>query len=225
MQIQKKYIAKNTPYKTPYYLISGNDKGDTVIITAGVHGNERASIRAAFWLLNSIQKRSIIVRCGQLIIVPVVNQMAYERRIRGVPDLNRTFPRGVTQEAKHPLSSALFQLAKEMKPLWYIDLHEANGIAVLNPKMLGQTLIAHPGSKAVPPVDRIIRRINRTIPMKTRHFKMRLSSLPGSGRNAAKQLIKAKAITVETSLELPISTRIQYQKQILQYLLKEANIT
>ncbi|WP_425320165.1 hypothetical protein [Paenibacillus algorifonticola] len=98
------------------------------MITAGVQGDETANILAAKKLLDLLQKDILHIENGMLIIVPIVNQIAYKRRIRDIPDLNRTFLRKPNQAASHPLSAALFQLTKQFNPEWYIDLHEARGI-------------------------------------------------------------------------------------------------
>jgi predicted deacylase len=223
LYITKRRLAKDTKFETPYYIIKGNSKGNTVMITAGVHGNEIASILAAKKLLGLLQKDILHINSGLLIIVPIVNQDAYKRRIRGIPDLNRTFPRK-PNAARHPLSSALFQLAKRYQPRWYVDLHEANGLSKVNPRVLGQTLIANPKSKAIPSVRRIVHHMNHSIDKKSRHFTVRLRKLPGSGRTAAYRLLNSRAITVETSWSLPISDRLNFQMEILRTILKEADL-
>lgn len=224
MYLIKRRLAQDTKYGTPYYIIKGNSKGNNVMITAGVHGNEIASILAAKKLLGLIQKDILNIKCGLLIIVPIVNQNAYKRRIRGIPDLNRTFPRKLNSAARHPLSFALFQLAKKYQPKWYIDLHEANGLSKVNPRVLGQTLIANPKSKVIPSVRKIVRHMNHTIDQKSRYFTVRLRNLPGSGRTAVYRLLNSRAITVETSWSLPISDRINYQMKILRNILKETDL-
>ncbi|XID93782.1 succinylglutamate desuccinylase/aspartoacylase family protein [Paenibacillaceae bacterium WGS1546] len=194
------------------------------MVTAGVHGDERANILSAKKLMRLLQNDILHINQGTLIIVPIVNQNAYKRRIRGIPDLNRTFPRKPNEAARHPLSTALFRLAAEFQPAWYIDLHEARGFSKVNPKVLGQTLIANPKSGAIPLVKQIVARMNRSIAKKSTHFSVRIRKLPGSGRTAAHRLLHSKAITVETSCNLPISVRVNYQIKILRHILNEAGL-
>lgn len=224
MNITKHRLAGATKFETPYYMIKGVSKGNTVIVTAGVHGNESASILGAMKLMNLLQKKSLRINSGTLIIVPIVNQKAYKSHIRGIPDLNRTFPRNCYSKAQHPLSAALFRLAKQFRPTWYIDLHEAGGLSKLNPRVLGQTLITNPQSKAIPSVKRVIGRMNRSIVNKSRHFTIRLHKLPGSGRTAANVVLDSRAITVETSCDLPRHDRVNFQIKIVRHLLKEAGL-
>ncbi|WP_028548116.1 succinylglutamate desuccinylase/aspartoacylase domain-containing protein [Paenibacillus sp. UNC451MF] len=225
MRITKHLLAKNTKYETPYYIVNGDTKGNTIMVTAGVHGSERAGILAAKKLLGYIQRDIVHIHSGKLIIVPIVNQVAFKRRKRGKPDLNRTFPTKQSKAARHPLSRAVFQLAKRQKAAWYIDLHEANGLSSLNPRALGQTLITNPGSQAIPPAKQVIKRMNGSIRRRGRHFSILVRELDGSGRSAAYHLLKAKAITVETGIGLPIKDRVSYQMNILRTLLKAARLT
>lgn len=224
MNITKHQLAIGTKFETPYYIIKGNAAGKTVMVTAGVHGSERASIFGAKKLLSQLQKNSLRINSGTLIIVPIVNQKAYKSHIRGKPDLNRTFPRKPDGQASHPLSAALIRLAKQYRPVWYIDLHEANGLSKVNPRALGQTLITNPQSKAIPSVKRIIGRMNRSIDQQSRQFTIRLHKLPGSGRTAANNLLNSRAITVETSCSLPITVRVNYQIKILHNFLNETGL-
>ncbi|GAA4835760.1 hypothetical protein GCM10023310_11560 [Paenibacillus vulneris] len=225
MRISKHVLAKNSKFETPYYIIDGELQGSTVMITAGVHGTERAGFLSAKKLLEQLRSDVIHIRRGRLIIIPVVNRIAVRRRIRGVPDLNRTFPRRYgKRRARHPLSRAVFRLAREQGPDWYVDLHEANGLFRIQPKALGQTLIVNPGSKVIPFSKRIIRRINPSIKRRSRRFSLLQRKLPGSGRSAAYRLLHAKAITVETGIRLPLEERIRYQMKIVSSIFKEAGL-
>ncbi len=138
--------------------------------------------------------------------------------------MNRTFPSKTNDTARHPLSAALFRLTKRFHPSWYIDLHEANGLSNINSKVLGQTLILNPGSKAIPAARRIVEQINRSIDQSERYFNLRVSALPGSGRTAAFRLLKSKAITVETCWSLPLADRVKFQVKILHKLLHESGL-
>lgn len=224
MPVQKRILAPKTSFSTPYYVVHGEKKGATMMIVAGIHGNERASVTAAKRLVRLAGSGSIRVRRGTLIIVPIVNQTAYRKNIRGVPDLNRTFPRSPGQPAQHALSRALFRLAKEHRLSWYLDLHEANGLSALSPRRLGQTLIANSGNGSLPSARRLIGSINRTISKKSRHFNLRIRELPGSSRTAAARLLRARAVTVETCWSLNKADRVSYQTQMAKGFLREAGL-
>lgn len=225
MLIQKYTLLPSTPYSTSYYMARSARTGPAVMIVAGIHGNETASVHAARKLVRMIGKDQLRIHKGSLMIVPIVNKKAYRQRIRGVPDLNRTFPRKAGQAAKHTLSAALFEAARRFHPSWYLDLHEANGLSQRNAKVLGQTLISNPGSSSLPAARKVIKALNRGIGNTSHYFNLRLHELPGSSRTAAARILGARAVTVETGWSLPFSTRVQYQIDIARRFLSEAGLT
>ncbi|MCZ8515990.1 succinylglutamate desuccinylase/aspartoacylase family protein [Paenibacillus filicis] len=224
MKVTSHWLGKGKPWKTPYYIANGSSPGSTLMITSGVHGNERASVNAAKKLLGLLQEGEMFIQAGKLILVPIVNQEAYRLRIRGIPDLNRTFPRRPSQGACHPLSAAMFGLMQRHRPSWFIDLHEANGLSQFNRHVLGQTLVTQPDRQSAVTARRIVRSVNRSIPQSSNRFNVRLHHLRGSGRTAAYRFINARAITVETCWSLPFSERVHYQLQIVRQLLIESNL-
>ncbi|GIP52496.1 succinylglutamate desuccinylase/aspartoacylase family protein [Paenibacillus vini] len=224
MPVQRLTLAASTPYATPYYVIRGESKGPHVMVVSGIHGNERASVAAAQQLANQFLTQHLKIRKGTLIIVPIVNQSAFRKNIRGVPDLNRTFPRKSGMAARHPLAGALYQLAKRYGLEWYLDLHEANGLSQVRASSLGQTLITNPGNRSIPQARRLIKDINRTISKKSHHFNLRLHELPGSSRTAAARLLKARAVTVETCWSLAKADRVRYQIYLVKGFLRKAGL-
>ena len=224
MIIESHTLASSTSYATPYYVIRGELLGPVFMVVSGIHGNETASIRAAKNIVNHLRQGELYIYRGTLIIVPLMNQKAYRKRIRGVPDLNRTFPRTRNGSAKHPLSVALLQLVRRYRPTWYLDLHEANGLSQRNPKRLGQSIIIKPGSQGTVTARRLIKDINRTIAKPSYHFNIRLRGRPGSSRAAVSRIIGAKAFTVETCWSLDRDLRIRYQIDIVSRFLTSAGL-
>ncbi|MFC4766708.1 succinylglutamate desuccinylase/aspartoacylase domain-containing protein [Effusibacillus consociatus] len=214
MQRTKHRLAAGTPFETSYYLLQGSEKGPVCMVTAGIHGTEIAGMYAAQKL------RDIRIKKGTLLVVPIVNVQAYRQRIRGNPDLNRTFPRNSEDSANHVLANDLFRLAKRYEPELCLDLHEANGFSRLKKSALGQSLITNPTSSSLPVVKRIVNRMNCSIDRKSRHFTIRLRVLPGSFRTAVARVLGARAVTVETSMNLPLALRIQYQLDIVRHFLR-----
>lgn len=223
MIVEKNTLASGTPYATPYYVINGLHPGPNFMVVSGIHGNEPASIRAAQKLADMFIRRELVLLKGRLIIVPLVNKKAYRKRIRGKPDINRTFPyRGGRSKASHPLSAALFQLAQRHSPTWYLDLHEANGLSQKNPKRVGQTLIISPVSRAASLAKNVVKRMNAAIPVYAYRFNIRKRDRSGTSRNAVQGMLGAKAVTVETCWSLDFSLRVQYQLDIVRHFLRAA---
>ncbi|WP_145410578.1 succinylglutamate desuccinylase/aspartoacylase family protein [Paenibacillus xylanexedens] len=224
MLVNKHILASSSVHATPYYVVRGVNPGPVMLITSGVHGNETASMAAAQQLVDDCIAGRRIIQRGLLIIIPRVHQQAYRKKIRGKPDLNRTFPRRISGKARHPLASAVFHLARQYQPDWWLDLHEANGLSQLSSRVLGQTLITNPGSRAVPVCKRIIKQMNRSIAIQNRHFNLKQHELPGSARTAGARLLQARTVTVETCWSLKRSVRIKYQREIVHHFLREAGI-
>ncbi|MDQ0493423.1 succinylglutamate desuccinylase/aspartoacylase family protein [Paenibacillus brasilensis] len=224
MQVKQYMLGKGYSWATPYYIATGEQGGPHVMVVAGIHGKEIASIRAAEKLVELLNQQKLHISQGKLIIVPIVNQEAYRKRIRGVPDLNRTFPRKKKQAASNRLSAAVFELAQKHQPEWYLDLHEANGLSQKDNKVLGQTIISNSGNPAVPAVRRVIKLMNRSIKLQDQHFNIRLRELSGSSRTAAARILGARAVTVETCWSLPKKVRIKYHLEIVQHFLREAGL-
>lgn len=224
MIFEKYTLASSTSHATPYYVVKGMYPGPVFMVVSGIHGNESAGVRAAQTLVNRLRQGELYIDRGTLIIVPLMNQKAYRKRIRGVPDLNRTFPRSKNGSAKHPLSVALLQLVRRYEPSWYLDLHEANGLSQKNPRRLGQSIIIKPGSRGTATAKRIIRDINRTINNTSYHFNIRLRERPGSSRAAVSRIRGAKAFTVETCWSLERDLRIRYQIDIVSRFLRSAGL-
>lgn len=189
MLVTKHVLAASSAHATPYYIVRGMMPGPVMFITSGVHGNETASMAAAQKLADDCATGRRVIQRGLLIIVPRVNQKAYAKKIRGKPDLNRTFPRRMSGKSKHPLAAAVFQLAREHRTDWWLDLHEANGLSQLSSRVLGQTLITNPGSRTIPACRRVIERMNRSIAIRDRHFNLKQHELPGSARTAVSKAI------------------------------------
>lgn len=89
------WIAAGTPGATPFYVQASTNRGPTVLIIAGIHGDELAGPYAAE------QLRHWPVRRGKLMVVPRANAVALAAGTRTFKseaatnrlDLNRCFPR------------------------------------------------------------------------------------------------------------------------------------
>nr|WP_145163919.1 succinylglutamate desuccinylase/aspartoacylase family protein [Paenibacillus terrae] len=224
MLTERQKLAKGTPFETWLHLFHGELPGPTVMIVAGIHGKEVGSIRAAQKLVKQLRNQELTIISGSLIVVPVANQPAFKKRVRGTPDLNRTFPRGQNRKATQEMSRALFSIMQKYKPAWYLDLHEANGLSSKSKDVLGQTLITNPGNASIPIVRKIIKQMNGIVTRPSHRFHIRLHKLKGSSRTAAAERIYANAVTVETCWSLKMNTRIEYQMQVVQHFLREAGL-
>ena len=101
--------------------ISGTQPGPKLLITGGVHGDEFEPMVALRRLLSRVNPDELK---GELRIVPVVNEAAYERRHRCADDnldLARTCPGDPSGSVTEQTAHALTELIKQAD--YYVDLH------------------------------------------------------------------------------------------------------
>ena len=110
-------------YKINPYIFDSGLPGMTVLIIAGVHGNERSGTKA---LMDLIHKDDIIITRGRLIIIPYANWCGWLTGRRTVPtkginkDLNRHF---MVDHATGLAKDILFYVKQAD---FVLDLHESN---------------------------------------------------------------------------------------------------
>lgn len=117
--------VSGNPVYWPLHVVAGAGPGKTLLITAGIHGDEYTGIVAINRFFESLEPDKI---SGNLIMIPLVNPPAYAARARANPedgqDLARTFdgdPQGTTTERiAYHLSHEFIACADA-----YCDLHTA----------------------------------------------------------------------------------------------------
>ena len=106
--------------------ISGQESGPHLLVTGGVHGDEfepMAAIRRLISMFKGSQATPMLQR-GQLTLVPIVNEPAFERGHRTAEDgkdLARTCPGNVDGSVTERIAHALSELIQTAD--YYIDLH------------------------------------------------------------------------------------------------------
>ncbi len=99
------FVVDGKPYRLAMWLVNGAQDGPTLLVTAGVHAAEYASIAAALDLGRTLDPRTL---AGRAIVVPVLNIAGFGvRSIYICPldgkNLNRVFP--ATPPAPRPSRS------------------------------------------------------------------------------------------------------------------------
>lgn len=113
-----------TRIRLPLHVWRGERPGPAVFVTAAVHGDE---LNGTGTIRHLILERPFDLRAGSLVLVPVVNILAFERLSRYSPDrrdLNRSFPGRV----KGSLTSRLARVVYDnivCRCDYGIDLHTA----------------------------------------------------------------------------------------------------
>jgi len=128
--------AGHSDIHIPVILIRGASDGPTLVVTAGVHGDEYEGVRTIFEVSESLDPTDMR---GDLIAVPTANPPAFWAGTRSSPlddaNLARVFPgapdQGPSEAIAHVLGQQIIAQAD-----FYIDLHSA-GVTCLMPTMVG----------------------------------------------------------------------------------------
>ena len=126
----------------PVHVFDAPAPGPTVILQAGIHGDEVAGVHALAELLEA----GIRPTAGRLIIIPVMNAPAYRARQRAAPgglDLNRCFPGDAAAiEPERRLARVFMDLVLEERPALVATLHESQKrFHPAIPVSFGQTIV------------------------------------------------------------------------------------
>ena len=110
--------------KIPVHVRRATQDGPVVFVTAAVHGDEINGTGAIRQLITNCNFQ---LKCGTLVLVPVVNLLGFERHSRYLPDrrdLNRCFPGTPNGSLASRLAYAIYtQIIKRCD--YGIDLHTA----------------------------------------------------------------------------------------------------
>jgi len=219
-------LAAGTEWEHPYYVIDSGEPGPTVLLTAGMHGNEPAGYRAAE------QIRHWPIVAGKLVVVPHVNTAGLRENTRYLPafaddeelrNANRNFPKTDGPDvAVTPPCEALWALAKELEPDWVVDLHEGFDFHISNPKSVGASVIYWHDDDIEELVDPILAAVNETIDDEDRKIdRLDGGHVDGGLLRAAGQRLGAKRISFETCFKgQPLSTRTRQQRIMVSELLQ-----
>ncbi len=214
-------LGEGEEWVTPYYVIDSNVSGPTIFIIGGTHGDELAGWHAALKLLDSRLDR------GRMVIVPRANMKSVEeekREIEGDGNLNRCYPGKEDGIPMEQLAFQIFSLIKEIGPDLVLDLHESREFHLVNERYLGQTLIGYSDDMTLWTGLCAIEGINDEIENDIEHFTLLQGPVEGSTTWAVGKYIQVPAFTVETSRKMELSSRINYQLMIVQYILKEFEV-
>ncbi|HUT10811.1 MAG TPA: BPL-N domain-containing protein [Thermoguttaceae bacterium] len=218
-------IAEGTPWENPYYIVDTGVEGPTLLITAGLHGNEPAGYRAAE------QIRRWPLRCGKLIVVPRTNTPGLEQNTRWLPgepeelrNANRNFPKSDgPNEARGKLAGALWEFLGQRPPDWVVDLHEGIDFHVANPESVGSSIVYFDTPEMRKLADKIHRDVNATIDDPKREIvKLSKGPIDGGLVRATIERLGAKGFCFETTFQhQPLSTRTRQHRVMVHRLLCE----
>lgn len=120
--------VEGTNIKLPVTLIYGEEEGETVLISGGVHNAEYVGIQSAIQLATTLTPDRIV---GKVMIIHLMNPSGFEHRTMSLvyedgKNLNRVFPGGMLGTTADRIA---YTVEKEFFPKadYYIDLHCGDG--------------------------------------------------------------------------------------------------
>jgi hypothetical protein len=117
-------LSNHMPVTLPVHVLHGLKPGETLFVSAAIHGDELNGVEIIRKLLSTLDPRHL---SGTLLCVPVVNTFGFLSRSRYLPDrrdLNRSFP-GSPDGSLAARLAHLFLDAIAARCRYGIDLHSA----------------------------------------------------------------------------------------------------
>lgn len=109
----------------PIHIRRAKKPGPAVFVSGALHGDE---INGTGAIRQLVQDESLILDCGAIVLIPVLNILAFDRHSRYLPDrrdLNRTFPGSPTGSLAARMAYTIFDEIV-MRCDYGIDLHSAS---------------------------------------------------------------------------------------------------
>ena len=114
----------NTSTSIPVTLINGENEGETVLITGGVHGCEFPCIQTTIELAKEIDPKDVY---GNIILIHPVNTQAFKKKVSAVvpednKNINRVFPGDLNGTIADKIAHFLSYECQDQAD-YYLDLH------------------------------------------------------------------------------------------------------
>ena len=122
-----------TTVEIPVAIIKGNTSGKTLLVTAGMDGDEYASIDAAYRMIQELGKRNFI---GQVVVIPIVNMPGFDKEVSYNP-LDEKYPKlvGVGKKDGTPTERLMHWVVDTyaVHASMWLDLHGGSLTEVFEP--------------------------------------------------------------------------------------------
>lgn len=182
-------LAAGEKRETEYYVWDTGVDGPTIMVVAGLHGDEPAAVDAANDLVQKAQTLK-----GRVVILPRAHAEAVAAGKRYFStDLNREFPKTDTEAAGSKLAADIWGLVKTYKPDWLVDLHDE--YSTKSGQMVVYTKSQEDAAWAATSVVNVL---NEKIEQTEAKFAPMASAVPGSLARSAADLLGVRTLLVET---------------------------
>lgn len=206
-------IAGATRFETPLHVVEAEHPGPTLLLVAGIHGNETAPPVAAASLV------ALALTRGRLVLIPEANRPALAARSRHTPgardaDLNRNFPRAPDDAPRGVLATALWDAIDAARPDWVLDLHEGWGFSAVSTSMGSSVVLASDprvDGVAQPMAARVLAAVDATVRPPGHRFRLLQPGPAGSLARAVVERRGTPALVLETTWTQPLQLRVAQQ--------------
>jgi len=199
-----KTLGKGKVYETEYYELQGKLPGPTVLLEAGIHGNEPAGTLALEWLL----PRLTVTR-GRVLIFPRMHKVALGRKKRYLDkDLNKQFPGDRKSKViERRLAAEIHTMVGTEKPNLVLTLHEAR-VHIMDGKCCAQTII-YGIDQPTDALRRATELVNLRSPDDRHRFQLFHYPIPTSSSEVFVRDFGLEAYCIETWLAEPMPRRVR----------------
>ena len=230
--------------KLDYFVYDSQLPGHNIMIIGGTHGNEPAGTVAIKKLIDDLNTNKLKLKSGKLILVPEVNYCALKLNIRyilGIGDLNRKYPKKISDKINSPINNKIIELANSSD--FILDFHEGWGWHNKTSDSMGSSITASTTDKSKELAEILLDTVNQNITDKDKKFviltknkdlinldrygQSESTDIPGSLRYYL-NLINKDYILVETTGQnniQPLSTRVNQTLMIINKVLTHYKLT
>lgn len=220
---QRRALAPDSPWATESVTVDSGLAGPTVVIVAGMHGDEPAGACAAEEMAGWTPTK------GRLVLVPHANVAALKARQRYTPgqpeseaNLNRLFPQSKGTAPVGALGTELWKLVVESAPALVIDLHEGYDFTATNGESVGSSVIAADDELSRKLADAMVAELNASIEEPARRFARKGPPVAGSLARSASTVLGVPALIVETTTKgQALAVRVRQQRVLVARALRE----
>ena len=216
------------------HVFEAQEPGPTLLIQAGIHGDEIAGVHA----LEEMLEEGFAPKRGKLLICPVMNPGAYRARqrrahVRGAYeglDLNRSFPGDANASALESRLAAIFMnLVLTERPALVCTLHEStkryrrqSPAEVVVPSF-GQTLVY--GVEPMPEViGRVVDSLNANKLSDNENWEPQYYPVATSSTEVIVEATGCVGVCVETWMGFEEARRIDMQKDVVRHFMDEFGV-
>lgn len=206
------------------HVLSADAPGPTVLLQAGIHGDEIAGVHA----LEELLEDGLRPDRGRILVIPVMNPPAYrlqKRASEGGLDLNRCFP-GDAEHARYEprIAASIMALIDEEQPDLVATLHESHKRYDPNvTPSFGQTLVY--GVLPCPPLlSTVVHKLNQQLADPSERWATHHYPVATSSTEVIVDAVGCVGTCVETWMGFALGRRVQMQREVATHLLETLGV-